>query len=65
MPASEATLTTAPLAARSAGAAARTQRNVPTRLVERIVCQNASSSASRSSNGIGVRLAAVPALLTR
>src|SRR5215471_1921891 len=64
-PATEAVLQTAPRAALSAGAAARVQRNGPSRLVARIVAQKSSVSRSRSLGGIGSDVAEVPALLAR
>src|SRR5437667_5859639 len=62
-PATEAVLQTAPRAALSAVAAARVQRNGPSRLVARIVAQNSSLSRSSSAGGIGATVAEVPALL--
>src|SRR6516225_6065761 len=64
-PATEAVLQTAPRAALSAVAAARVQRNGPSRLVARIVAQNSSVTRSSSAGGIGATVAEVPALLAR
>src|SRR5262249_20795753 len=58
-------LQTAPRPALGALAAARVQRNGPSRLVARIVAQNSSVSRSSSAGGIGATVAEVPALLTR
>src|SRR5216683_2801066 len=52
-PATDAVLTMAPRARRSAGAAAWLQRNGPSRLVARMVCQNFSVMASRLAKAIG------------
>src|SRR5205807_6965202 len=64
-PATEAVLQTAPRDALSALAAARVQRNGPSRLVARMVAQNSSVSRSRSLGAIGAAVAEVPALFTR
>jgi hypothetical protein len=64
-PATDAVLQTAPAEALSAGAAARVQRNGPSRLVARMVVQNSSVSRSSSRGGIGSTVAEVPALLAR
>src|SRR5262249_15147450 len=64
-PATDAVLQTAPRAALSAAAAARVQRNGPSRLVARMVAQNSSVSRSSSAGGIGATVAEVPALLGR
>src|SRR5439155_4282061 len=64
-PATDAVLQTAPRVALSAAAAARVQRNGPTRLVARMVAQNSSVSRSSSAGGIGATVAEVPALLAR
>src|SRR6516225_9366297 len=64
-PAIEAVLQIAPRASLSAATAAWAQRNGPIKLVVRIVDQKLSVSASRFSNGIGIVVAGVPALLTR
>src|SRR2546429_9435858 len=64
-PATEAVLQTAPRAALSALAAARVQRNGPTRLVARMVAQNSSVSRSSSAGGIGATVGEGPALFAR
>src|SRR2546423_14379647 len=64
-PATEAVLQTAPRAALRAVAAARVQRNGPSRLVARMVAQNSSVSRSRSAGGVGAKGADVPALFAR
>src|SRR5262249_60781263 len=64
-PATEAVLAAAPGAVLGALAAARVQRNGPSRLVARIVAQNSSVSRSSSAGGIGAPVAEVPALLAR
>jgi len=64
-PAIEATLTTAPFAAFSAGAAALVQRNTPSRFTCTTVCHSSSVMRSSSLGGICVRVPGVPALFTR
>src|SRR5262244_1547910 len=64
-PATDAVLQTAPRAALSADAAARVQRQGPSRLVARIVAHNSSVSRSSSGGEIGATVAEVPALLAR
>src|SRR5258708_33775319 len=64
-PATDAVLQTAPRAALRAAAAARVQRNGPSRLVARMVAQNSSVRRSSSAGGIGATVAEVPALLAR
>src|SRR6266481_8646366 len=64
-PATDAVLQTAPRAALRAAAAARVQRNGPSRLVARTVAQNSSVRRSSSAGGIGATVAEVPALLAR
>src|SRR5437764_14866130 len=64
-PATDAVLQTAPRVALSAAAAARVQRNGPTRLVATMVGKNSSVSRSSSAGGIGATVAEVPALLAR
>jgi hypothetical protein len=61
----EATLTTAPLLAFSAGAAARTQRKGPTRFTLSSLVQKASYWLSRSEAGMAERVPGVAALFTR
>jgi len=64
-PAMLATFTTAPRPeARRCGAAARVQRNRPTRLVDSTASHSASSMSSSRSPGISARAPGVPALLT-